>query len=291
MKNDNLSVEVKKLSKKFKNNSFSLDGVDLKLTSGHIVGFIGKNGAGKTTVISCMLGLLEKDNGEIKLLGKVYEGQNHIKEHVGVVLDDLNFSLLLSPLQINKIMKKIYKNWNEKNFMNYLSRFELPFNIKTKNFSFGMKKKLSLAIALSHETHLLILDEITSGLDPVSRDDILCVLLDYIENPDNSVFISSHITTDLEKIADYIVFIDNGRIILKEEKDELIYGYGIIRCGYSKFSEIDKNDIISCQKDGERVNILVKEREKIGIKYKDLIVNRPSLDEILLILTSDEVIK
>lgn len=285
---NNLALRVSGLNKKNKTNDFSLKNINIEVPYGSIVGNIGRNGAGKSTTISCILGMFQKDEGKVEIFGTEYCNQIDIKKHIGVVLDDPNYSLLLTPNEINEVMKFNYSNWEEDSFKNYLNRFNLPIDKKTKQFSFGMKKKLSLAIALSHETKLLILDEITSGLDPVSRDEILCILLEFIENPEHSVYISSHITTDLEKIADYIVFMDDGRVVLSEEKDELLYNYGILRCNDTDLEKVEKTDIISYRKEIGRVDILVKDISKIKNKYKEFVVNKPNFDEMLLILTWKE---
>lgn len=285
---NNLALRVSGLNKKNKTNDFSLKNINIEVPYGSIVGNIGRNGAGKSTTISCILGMFQKDDGKVEIFGTEYCNQIDIKKHIGVVLDDPNYSLLLTPNEINEVMKFNYSNWEEESFKNYLNRFNLPIDKKTKQFSFGMKKKLSLAIALSHETKLLILDEITSGLDPVSRDEILCILLEFIENPEHSVYISSHITTDLEKIADYIVFMDDGRVVLSEEKDELLYNYGILRCNDTDLEKVEKTDIILYRKEFGRVDILVKDISKIKNKYKEFVVNKPNFDEMLLILTWKE---
>lgn len=282
---NSLALRVSDLNKTNKSHDFSLKNINIEVPYGSIVGNIGKNGAGKSTTISCILGMFQKDEGTVEIFGSEYSNQIDIKKHIGVVLDEPNFSLLLTPREINNVMKNNYDNWEENSFKSYLKRFDLPIDKKTKQFSFGMKKKLSLAIALSHETKLLILDEITSGLDPVSRDEILGILLEFIENPEHSVYISSHITSDLEKIADYIVFMDNGKVVLSGEKDELLYNYGILRCSDTDLEKVEKTDIISYRKEYGIVNILVKDISKVKNKYKEFVINKPNFDEMLLILT------
>lgn len=289
LREEELALNVKNLNTWNAKNDFFLKNINIRVPYGRIVGNIGRNGAGKTTTISCILGMIERNSGEVEIYGSEFIGQSEIKKHVGVVLEEPNFSLLLTPTQINNVMKKIYENWDENLFNKYLLKFDLPLNKKTSQFSFGMKKKLSLAIALSHETQLLILDEITSGLDPVSRDEILCILLEFIENPKNSVYFSSHITSDLEKIADYIVFMDNGMVLLSEEKDTLLYDYGIIRCTAADLNDIEVKDIIAYNKDYERVNILVKDIKEAKKKYMNFTVNKPNFDEMLLILIGERV--
>lgn len=288
---ENYAIEVKDLNRTNKTNDFSLKNINIKIPKGSIVGLIGRNGSGKTTTISCILGLLESDSGEIILFGSDEINNIGIKNNIGVVLDEPNYSLSLTANQINNVMKEIYRDWDKNIFNTYLHRFDLPRDKKTREFSFGMKKKLSLAMALSHRPKLLILDEITSGLDPVSRDEILSILLEFIESDDNSVFISSHITTDLEKVADYIIFMDNGEVVLSEEKDVLLYEYGILRCCQEDLEKIDDIDIIAYRQEYERINILVKDAPKMKNKYRDFIINKPNFDEILLILSGEKVEK
>ena len=214
------NLEVKNLRKKY--NGFELKDINLELPKGMIMGLIGENGAGKTTTIKSILNLIKIDKGEIKIFGlNIKENEKKIKEDIGVVLDDGFFSEYLNPADINKIMRKMYKNWDEKLYFKYLEDFKLPKNKISKEFSSGMKMKLKIAVALSHHPKLLILDEPTSGLDPVARSEILDIFQDFIQNEDNSIFVSSHITSDLEHIADYITFINEGKIVLSKTRDEL----------------------------------------------------------------------
>lgn len=193
------------------------------------MGLIGENGAGKSTTINAILNLISKDGGEIKLFGKVMSDNNKdIKEDIGIVYDYMNFYETLTLKQISKIMEKAYKRWDNELYLNYLKKFKLPIDKEIKAFSKGMKMKASIAIALSHHPKLLILDEATSGLDPIVRDEILDIFLDFVQDEKHSILISSHITSDLEKIADYITFIRNGEVIFSKDKDDLIYNYAII---------------------------------------------------------------
>lgn len=238
------NLEVKNLCKKY--DEFELKDINLKLPKGMIMGLIGENGAGKTTTIKSILNLINIDNGEIEIFGlNIKENEKKIKEDIGVVLDDSFFSEYLNPADINKIMKKIYKNWDEKLYFKYLEDFKLPKNKISKEFSSGMKMKLKIAVALSHHPKLLILDEPTSGLDPVARSEILDIFQDFIQNEENSIFVSSHITSDLEHIADYITFINDGKIVLSKTRDELLEKYGIVKCSKSEFEKIDKNDYVN----------------------------------------------
>jgi len=275
-------LEIKNLCKKY--NGFELKNVNIALPKGVIMGFIGENGAGKTTTIRAILNLLNDTTGEIKVFGldnKVCEKQ--IKEDIGVVLDDSFFSDTITPKDINNIMKNIYKNWEENVYKQYLERFKLPINKSIKEHSSGMKMKLKLAVALSHKAKLLILDEPTSGLDPIARSEILAIFQEFIQDEDNSILVSSHITSDLEQVADYITFIDNGEIILLEEKDELLDNYGIVRCSKEQFNKIDKNDYVKYQKNKYEYEVLVKNKTQFNKKYNVEIVDKPTLDGIMLI--------
>lgn len=243
--NENALV-VKDLKKNY--HDFTLDGVSFSLPRGSIVGLIGENGAGKSTTINAILGLIKKDGGTISILGKQdNEIDNGIRDQIGVVFDGSNFPRSLSARKLNNVFKNIYSTWDENGYFSLLQKMSLPTDKKIKEFSKGMKMKLSIAVALSHHSKLLILDEATSGLDPVVRDDILDLFLDFVQDENNSILVSSHITSDLEKVADYIVFIHKGKVVFSKPKDELKYQYGIIRCGAAQFDAIDKKDVITME--------------------------------------------
>ena len=275
-------LEIKNLCKKY--NGFELKNVNIALPKGVIMGFIGENGAGKTTTIRAILNLLNDTTGEIKVFGldnKVCEKQ--IKEDIGVVLDDSFFSDTITPKDINNIMKNIYKNWEENVYKQYLERFKLPINKSIKEHSSGMKMKLKLAVALSHKAKLLILDEPTSGLDPIARNEILDVFQEFIQDENNSILVSSHITSDLEHIADYITFISNGKVVLNKSKDELLDNYGIVKCSEEQFKEIDKKDYINYKKRKYEYELLIDDRMEFKRKYDIQIIDKPTLDGIMLI--------
>lgn len=281
------SLEVKNLCKKY--NEFELKNINLKLPKGMIMGLIGENGAGKTTTIKAILNLINTDNGEIKIFGlNIKENEKKIKEDIGVVLDDSFLSEYLNPTYINKIMKKIYQNWDEKLYFKYLEDFKLPKNKISKEFSSGMKMKLKIAVALSHHPKLLILDEPTSGLDPVARSEILDIFQDFIQNEENSIFVSSHITSDLEHIADYITFINEGKIVLSKTRDELLEMYGIVKCSKSEFEKIDKNDYVKFKVNRYEYDVLVEDKSKFKRKYDFKIIDKPTLDDIMLIYIKGE---
>ena len=278
----NDSLEVKNLCKKY--NEFELKNINFTLPKGMIMGLIGENGAGKTTTIKSILNLIKIDNGEIKIFGlNIKENEKKIKEYIGVVLDDCFFSEYLTPTDINKIMRKIYKKWDEKLYYKYLEDFKLPKNKISKEFSSGMKMKLKIAVALSHHPKLLILDEPTSGLDPVARSEILDIFQDFIQNEENSIFVSSHITSDLEHIADYITFINDGEIVLSKTRDELLEKYGIVKCSKSEFERIDKNDYVKFKVNRYEYDVLVEDKAKFKRKYEFKIIDKPTLDDIMLI--------
>lgn len=241
----NDALIVSGLTKTYKD--FMLNEVSFSVPCGSIVGLIGENGAGKSTAINAVLGLIQKEAGSICVLGKE-QLDNEIKEQIGVVYDGNNYPEIFSARKLNRVMKAIYHSWEEHTFLNLLKKFSLPADKPIKQFSKGMKMKLAIAVALSHNSKLLILDEATSGLDPVIRDDILDILLDFAQDETHSILISSHITTDLEKIADYIVFIHEGQVVFSKPKDELIEQYGIIKCGAAQFEALDKLDIIVYRK-------------------------------------------
>ena len=237
------NIEVHNLSKKY--DGFELKNINFIVPKGSIVGFVGENGAGKTTTIKSILNITNA-SGDIQILGKdIKQHEKEIKQNIGVVLDDSFLSDYLTAKQINSIMKDIYKEWNESKYINYLKQFNLPTNKLLKDYSSGMKMKLKIATAISHNPKLLILDEPTSGLDPVVRNEILDIFRKYIEEDETrSIFISTHITTDLEHISDYIVFIENGQIIFNIPTAELLENYGIIKCSKEEFLNIDKQDYI-----------------------------------------------
>ena len=280
-------LEVKNLSKKY--NNFELKNINFNLPKGMIMGLIGENGAGKSTTIKAMLNLIHPDSGEIKLLGKDYQKEEkQIKEEIGVVLDDGFLSEYLTPKDINKAMKNIYTNWDEEQYFTYLEKFQLPKDKISKEYSSGMKMKLKLAVALSHHPKLLILDEPTSGLDPVARNEILDIFQEFIQDEEHGIFVSSHITTDLEHIADYIVFVNQGEIILNKTRDELLEKYGIAKCAKEEFEKIDPKDFIRMKKNRYEYEILVEDKVAFQKKYDVAIMDKPSIEEIMLLYIKGE---
>ena len=281
----NDALIISGLTKTYKD--FMLNGVSFSVPCGSIVGLIGENGAGKSTTINAVLGLIQKEAGSICILGKE-QLDNQIKEQIGVVFDGNNYPEIFSTRKLNRVMKDIYHSWEEHTFLNLLKKFSLPTDKPIKQFSKGMKMKLAIAVALSHNSKLLILDEATSGLDPVIRDDILDILLDFAQDETHSILISSHITTDLEKIADYIVFIHEGQVVFSKLKDELIEQYGIIKCGAAQFEALDKSDIIVYRKMDYEWQVLVADRAAMKKKYPKTLIDSVSIDEIMLLYVKGE---
>ena len=279
-------LEVKNLCKKY--NQFELKNVNLTLPKGMIMGLIGENGAGKTTTIKSILNLTNS-TGEINIFGlNVKKYDKKIKEDIGVVLNENFFSEYLNPKDINKIMKNIYKNWDEKLYFKYLEDFKLPQNKISKEFSSGMKMKLKIAVALAHHPKLLILDEPTSGLDPVARSEILDIFQDFIQNGENSIFVSSHITSDLEHIADYITFINDGEVVLSKTRDELLEEYGIVKCSKAEFEKINKKDYVKYKVNRYEYDVLVENKSEFKRKYDFNVIDKPTLEDIMLIYIKGE---
>lgn len=266
---------------------FVLDHVSFTVPSGSIVGLIGENGAGKSTTIHAAIGLIQKEAGHAAILGKE-ELDAETREQIGVVFDGSNYPEILSPKKISRVMKHIYRSWDEPAYLRLLKQFSLPPDKPIRQFSKGMKMKLAITAALSHHSKLLILDEATSGLDPVIRDDILDMLLDFVQNEEHSILISSHITSDLEKIADYIVFIHEGKVVFSKPKDELTEQYGIIKCGAAQFDAIEKSDIIVSRKMDYEWQVLISDRDKMQKKYRDALIVPAAIDEIMLLYIKGE---
>ena len=283
-------LQVKNLTKHYPD--FKLDNVSLSIPGGTIMGLIGENGAGKSTTINAILDLIRKDDGIVTFCGQELSSKSkQIKEDIGVVFDSINFYETLTPAKVGKISAAAYKKWDQVIYNDYLKRFQLSCDKEIKTFSNGMKMKFSIAVALSHKPKLLILDEATNGLDPIMRDDMLDVFLDFVQDENNSILMSSHITTDLEKIADYITFIHQGKVLFCKSKDELLYNYGIIRCGSALFNTIDKSEILAYRKYDYQWDVLVADKEKASRKYKASVIDDASIDDILLLYIKGEQIK
>ena len=280
-------LEVKDLCKGY--IGFELKNINFNIPKGMIVGLIGENGAGKTTTIKAILNIINKDKGQINIFGlDIQQNEKQIKQDIGVVLDDSFLSEYLTPKGISKIMKNFYPNWDEELYLKYLEKFDLPLDKISKEFSSGMKMKLKIATAISHKPKLLILDEPTSGLDPVARNDILDIFQEFIEDGEHSILLSSHITSDLEHIADYIMFINNGEIIFTKSKDELIENFGIVKCEENDFKNFNKNDYIKYKKSKYGYDVLIENRNDFKRKYNILVIDKPTIEDIMLIYIKGE---
>ena len=285
----NSTLILKNVNKKYEKSNFAIKDISFSIPEGSIVGFIGENGAGKSTTMNCILNVIRRDSGTIEIFGREMTDEDiDIRENIGVVYDSNNFPEYLTAKQLADILGRIYSKWDDFCFEQFLRRFGLPESQKIKTYSRGMSMKLAIAVALSHDSKLLILDEATSGLDPIMRDEILDVLLEFVKQENHSILLSSHITSDLEKIADHIVFIHNGEIILSKTKDELIYEYGVIRCSENDFYNILPEDILSSMKKDYQIDVLIKNKKLMEKKYKNLIIDSVSLDEIMLLLAKGE---
>ncbi len=281
-------IEIRDLVKKY-DSKFKLEIDDLKIPSGCIIGLIGENGAGKTTLIKSILNIISIDEGNIKIFDKDYQKYDSIiKENIGVVLDNMFFPELLNISDINKVMKDIYRSWDEELFKKYIKRFDLPINKPLKAMSKGMRKKLEIITAISHHPKLLILDEPTSGLDPVVRNEVLDMFLDFIQDEEHTILLSTHITSDLEHIADKIIFINNGQVILNNTRDDILDNYGILKCDINEFDKVSKDDIISYKKNKYNYEILVKDILKLSKKYKDFVIDKITLEELMLLMIKGE---
>ncbi len=275
------AIEINSLTKHY--DGFTLDNVSLAVPRGSIMGFVGQNGAGKTTTIRALLGINRPDSGSIKLFGQSPDkNEAAIKSRIAVVFDELPFHECLNALQLDRIMGELYPKWDSGVFSAYLERFSLPRKKKFSQLSKGMKMKLQIAAALSHGAELLVMDEATSGLDPVVRSEMLDVFLEFIADEGHSILMSSHITSDLERIADSITFIHGGKILLSDQKDVILDDHRIIKCGADELSCIDSDDIISIRRSEFGCEVMVKNFSRNGRKYSNMIADRAALDEILL---------
>ena len=278
------ALKLESVTKVYKD--FKLDNINITLPKGSIMGFIGENGAGKTTTIKLILDLISRDGGNISILGKDNKTEmDSVKENIGVVLDESSFPENLNAREINNMLKKVYKTWDEGKFSKFLDMFSLPYNKSIKDYSRGMKMKLSTAISLSHDSKILILDEATSGLDPVVREEILDTFLDFLQDETNSIFVSSHIISDLEKICDYITFIHKGKIIFSETKDDLLDNYGILKCSPEEYENIDKSLVKGMRKNKFGIEALVL-KDRITGPY---LIDRASLEDIMIFIIKEQV--
>ncbi len=287
---DTDAVVINGLTKQY--TDFTLDNISFRIPKGTIMGFVGENGAGKTTTIKAMLNLVKIDSGEAYLLGCPSKSLTmKVKAELGVVLDGSNLHDNLNIENVNLIMKNIYQNWDEAIFRSYVARFGLQGKKIIKEFSRGMKMKLSIAVALSHHAKLLILDEATSGLDPMVRDEILELFLEFIQDEERTILLSSHIISDIEKIADYVTFIHQGKIIFCKSKDELIYQYGIIHCRKEEVPAIDRSFIVGIRENNFGADVMIDRKDEFHRLYRKYTIDKTSIEEIMLFISRGNAVK
>lgn len=275
------AIEINDLTKHY--DGFTLDNLSFHVTKGEIMGFIGQNGAGKTTTMKALLNIIKPDSGSMKILGMdTAKEAPAIKERIAVLFDELPFHDEFNAGNLEVILGDIWQDWNNEIFRKYLERFSLPRKKKIGHFSKGMKMKLQIACALSHNAQLLIMDEATTGLDPVVRNEILDILLEYIQDENHTVFMSSHITTDLEKIADSVTFIDRGKLLLTGHKDDILANHGIIKCSKSDYKEIAPGDIVSARITDFGAEVMVSDKAFCRNQYNGLVMDDATLEEIML---------
>ena len=281
------NIELKNVSKSYK--GFTLKNISFNVPQGSIVGLIGENGAGKTTTIKSILNITNAE-GSVTIFEKdSKKAEKEIKNDIGVVLDDSFLSDYLTAKHVNSIMKDVYKTWNEGKYINLLKQFDLPKDKLIKDFSSGMKMKLKIATAIAHNPKILILDEPTRGLDPVVRNEILDIFRKYIEEDETrSILLSTHITSDLEHISDYIVFIEKGKMVFDLPTNELLENYGIIKCSKEDFSRLDEKDYIKYKKEKYQYEVLTSNKDTIRRKYNITIIDKPSIEDIMLFYIKGE---
>lgn len=275
------AIEIRDLTVKY--DGFTLDHINFDVAKGSIMGFIGQNGAGKTTTIKSMLNIIKRDEGSIKMLGlDNIKDEYVIKEQLSAVFDELPFDDQLNAKDLNFILRDVYREWDSNLYKGYLDRFGLPMKKKFGDFSKGMKMKLQIAAALSHNAKLLVMDEATTGLDPVVRNECLDIFLEYLQDENHSILMSSHITSDLEKVADSVTFINKGKILLTGYKDDVLDTHGVIKCKKSDYKEIEPADIVSARITDYGAEIMVSDKAMCRNKYSGLALDNTTLEEIML---------
>jgi len=282
-------LEISNICKTYPKSDFTLRDISFTIPHGSIMGMVGENGSGKTTTLSIILGLIRANSGTVNIFGRPFSADDiEAKAQIGVVFDGNCFPDIFAPRHISKIFSKIYKRWDNALFLDLLKTYEINQKHTVGKMSHGTKSMLAIITALSQRPTLLILDEPTGGIDPVRREEVLDLFLDFISDGQKSILFSSHITSDLERIADYITFIHKGQLIDSAEKDVFLYKYGIIRCGQEAFDTIrDKSQIIRYVKRDYQYRILVKDQSKIE---GDFVMESPTLDEVMYIISRGQTI-
>ena len=283
------SLVIKNLNKTYR--EFKLKEINLEIPIGSIFGLVGENGAGKSTLIKAILGIIDADYESIQFFGHEFDSnQKIIKEDLAVIFEQTHFDFEFTAKDLNMIMSKTYKKWNTDVFYQYLKDFDLPYDKKLNDLSRGMKMKLEFAIAFSHDAKFIILDEATSGLDPIIRDDILEILRKYSEDESHTVLMSSHITSDLDKIADYIGFLHEGKLIFVKSYDEIRENYGVVQCGQDVFESLNEEDVVAYRKEAHGYRVLVENKHELKKSIQDLIVEPASLEDVMLFMVKGDKI-
>ena len=274
------AVEIRGLCKSF--GSFGIRDLDLDIPRGYVVGLIGENGAGKTTLIKCITGANIPDSGEVRLFGSL--DRNGSEGRLGVVFDECHFFQQMNGEQIGKLMSSLFANWDDARYRELMSEFDIPLDKRVKDYSRGMRMRIQVAVALSHSPDLVIMDEATAGMDPAARDEFLDLVMEYMQDESHTVLMSSHITSDLERIADYIVFIHQGRIVMNGPKDEILESYGIVKGSEAAVLAVGRENIVSVKRDQFSTSALVRDRQGVAEAYPELVVDPASLDDIMVMV-------
>ena len=274
------SFEAVNLVKRYE--GFQLGPISLHLPEGCIMGLVGENGAGKTTLIKLLTGIVKKDGGQVRLLGRTVEADApSVREDIGVVFDESSFPFSFRGRDVDTVLKRIYRQWDSALYRQYLDRLQLPMDKPVKDFSRGMKMKLQIAAALAHRPRLLLLDEPTGGLDPIVRDEILDVFLDFIADEGHSILLSSHITSDLEKVADYIVFIHEGQIVFELPKDEMLEKFAVVKCARGGQSALAAAHILGVQESRFDTQVLVDNAPEVRRANPGAVLEAARIDDIM----------
>lgn len=280
------SLEIKGLNKSY--SGFELKDINLTLPSGCIMGLIGENGAGKSTIMKLILNIIDRDSGEIYIFGKDNrQSTKLLKEDIGVVFDEIGIPSYMNAIEVGKVMSLSFKNWNAEQYNNYLKKMDIPLTKKFGDFSRGMKMKLGIAVALSHNPKLLLLDEATSGLDPIIRDEITDIFNDFTRDESHAVLISSHIVSDLEKLCDYVAFVHNGKLLLCDEKDVLKDRYAVIHCSCAKLAELPESAVIGKKENPYGVEAIV-ERNAVPTEME---ISAVGLEELFIFTVKGKLSK
>ena len=283
------AIECRDLTKAYR--GFTLDHLTFSLPAGCILGLVGENGAGKSTTLKLLMNAISRDEGQVSLLGVDNQSPEFLqtKQDIGVVLDEACLPEVITPRETGKLMALTYTRWDQGLYEQYLARFALPKDKKFKELSRGMKMKLAIAAALSHGAKLLLLDEATSGLDPIVRDEVLDLLLDFVQDERHGVLVSSHITSDLEKVADYITFLHQGKLVFTLEKDLLVDQYGVLHCGAAVFDTLDPADILAWRREAYQYKVLVRDRYQAEKQYPQALVSPAAIEDTMLFYVKGEV--